>query len=77
MPLICQFTPDEEFCTAAVNCATVPVVTLRVGGETTTLTTGGGSAVIVTLPDAEVVRSACSTAVTVTSGGVGTLAGAL
>src|ERR1700733_12748538 len=69
-----QVTPEVEFCTRALNWALPLVATLAVGGDTTTVTRGGGAAVIVRPKVPDVCRSASRTAVIVTLGMFGTFA---
>ncbi len=77
-PFTCQVTAVLlVFCTVAVKVCDAPVTTLAEVGEIEILTGGGGGAVMVTVAEADLVVSACETAVTVTVAGLGTAAGAL
>ena len=72
-PLTCQVTAVLlVFRNIAVNCSVPPVLTVAKVGKIVTLT----GAVIVTCAEADLVVSACETAVTVTAAGFGTVPGA-
>ena len=63
------------FCKVAVNCCVAPVFNVAEVGEMEMLITA--EVVIVSWADADLVESACEMAVTVTVGGLGTVAGAV
>jgi len=78
-PFTCQVTAVLlVFSTVAVKACDAAVATLAVPGEIEILTVGGAAAaVMVTMAEADVLPSACATAVTVTAAGLGTVAGAV
>jgi hypothetical protein len=78
-PFTCQVTAVlVVFCTVAVKACDAAVATLAVPGEIEILTgVGEEDEVMVTVAEADLVVSACETAVTVTVAGLGTVAGAV